>query len=327
MNPRTRILILMAFLLGGIGLMLTLPTQVISKKVYISQTTRHSALDATTKGIIDGLQEKGFEAGKNLETKIECAQGNVGLAAQIATLFASKTPEVCVAVGTLSAQSLAPYARQGKFSLVFSTVTDPVGAKLVTTLDTSETMTTGVSNFVALEPQLDLFKKIVPNLKRLGILYNPGEPNSASIVSKLEYFCAQEGITLVKQTLSKTSDAPANARQLASNAQALFISNDNTALSSLNSILKATQEAKIPLFVSDTDAVSQGATAALGPNQYDIGVQTGHMIARILLGEKAGDIAVAFPEKTELFLNEKAAHQAGITLPSELIKQATRIIR
>jgi putative ABC transport system substrate-binding protein len=319
------------FTLGLVALMASLSTgtsngQTPVQKVYISQTTRHPALDLTTQGILEGLKQEGFEAGKNLETQTECTQGNSALASQIATMFASKAPDITVAVGTLSAQSLAPYGNQGKLKLIFSSVTDPLGARLVKSLETPGGNITGVSNFIPLEPQLQLFKKLVPGLKRLGVLYNPGEPNSVSIVEKLEALCPQYDLVLVKQTLTKTSEAASSATQLASQVEALFISNDNTALSSINSILKATQSLKIPLFVSDTDAVAQGALAAIGPNQYDIGMQTGRMIARALRGEKLASMPVELPSQTELFLNQEAADQLGLTLPAALLKEAKKVV-
>ncbi|MEI6789839.1 MAG: ABC transporter substrate-binding protein [Myxococcaceae bacterium] len=276
--------------------------------VLISQTVNHPAIDATVRGILDSLAAEGFKEGQNITIRLESAQADPALAAQIASNFMGKNPEVVVGVATMASQAFLKYRPFKKTALVFSTVTDPVGAGLV-----SDGIT-GVSNFVPLEPQLTLFKKILPNMTKLGILYNPGEANSVSIVRKLEEICPRFGLTLVKQTVTKTGDAVQNATLLAQKADAVFVSNDNTVLSAIKAVISAAKKQKIPVFVSDTDAVALGALAALGPNQYDIGRQTGSMIAKLLRGKKVSEIAIEYPVKTELFINRQTAKELGIFL-------------
>jgi putative ABC transport system substrate-binding protein len=296
------------------------------KKVLISQVVEHPALDDTTKGIIDTLTKSGFKSGENLDLRVESAQANPALAAQIASKFANQKPDVVVGVGTISAQSFAKYANDGKVKLIFSSITDPLGASLVQSLEKPGKNTSGVSNFVALEPQIKLFLRLQPQLKRLGVIYNPGEINSVSIVKKLEVLCPQMGLTLVKQVANRTAEVAQAATHLAANADAIFISNDNTSLSALQSVVRAANQAKIPVYVSDTDAVILGALAALGPNQYDVGVQTGKMVVRTLNGENPGTMPVEFPLKTDLYINLDAAKMLNITIPDDLRAQAAALI-
>lgn len=288
-------------------------------KIRISQVVEHPALDMTTKGIIDTLLKNGYKKEENLDLRIESAQASPVVAAQIASKFVNQSPDLVISVGTLSTQSLVKYAMQSKIKLVFSTVTSPyeIGA--------TGTNISGVSNFVDLEPQIDLFMKLQPKLKKLGILYNPGELNSVSIVNQLEKICVKYGLILVKQTISKTADSAQAATKLANNADAIFISNDNTALSSLNTIINAANAKKIPVYVSDTDAVESGALAALGPNQYNIGVQTGEMILKILSGTNINDIPIEFPKQQETYINLDAAKKLGIDVSSELLLSAKLI--
>ncbi len=296
------------------------------KKVYINQIVGHIAIDITVKGIIDGLADKGYVKDKTVDIRVESAQGNAALAAQISSKFVSQGADVVVGVGTVSAQSCLKYALEGKANLVFSTVTDPVQAGLIEALEKPSPNISGVSNFVALEPQLELFKKIQPNLKTLGVLYNPGEPNSLSINKRLEKICESMGITLVLQSANKTADMPQAATKLAGRVDAIFISNDNTALAALQSIIEIAGKAKIPVYLSDTDSVEMGALAALGPNQYQVGVQTGKIIARRLKGEDLGSIPIEFPDKTELYLNKDAAGKIGIEFPQDILDKASKII-
>lgn len=292
------------------------------KKVFISQVVEHPALDITTKGVIDGLEKNGFKRGVNLEIRLESAQANSALAAQIASKFINQNPDIVVGVGTITAQSFIKSARENKLKLIFATVTDPIGASLVEDLDKPGENISGVSNYVDLEPQIRLFQKLQPGLKRLGILYNPGEVNSITIVKRLEGLCDNFGIELVRQTACKTADVAQGATKLASQVDAIFISNDNTALGALQSIIGAANKVKIPVYVSDTDAVKLGALAALGPNQYEVGLQAGIMIANLLKGVDLSQMKVEFPKKTDLYINEKVAAVLGIVIPEDLKSKA-----
>ncbi len=279
---------------------LTFSSNAFAAKILISKTVDHPALDATTKGIVEGLAQAGYENGKGSEIRVESAQGNAGLASQIASKFVSQDPDIVIGVGTVSAQSFIKYATSRRVKMVFSTVTDPLGASLVKSLDKPGNNISGVSNFVPLEPQLKLFKKMQPSLKKLGILYNPAELNSISIVKKLEILCPQLGLILVKQTIAKTSDAAQNTAKLVSDVDAIFISNDNTALSALQTVIAISNKSSIPVYVSDTDAVKLGAKAALGPDQYEVGLQT----VRVLKGGDINGMKVEFPDKTDLVVGK-----------------------
>ncbi len=289
-----------------------------SQRFLSARPLTHPALDATVRGIIDALATEGFQNTKNIIIKTESAQANPALAAQIASSFMGTNPTIVVGVGTMAAQAFLRYQPINKTKLVFSSITDPVGAGLVASDTKQKIGITGVSNFVPLEPQLTLFKKILPAMTRLGILYNPGEANSVSIVQKLEQLCPNFGLSLIKQTVTKTGDIIQNTMVLTTQTDALFVSNDNTVLSAIKTVVSVAEKQKIPVFVSDTDAVALGALAALGPNQYDIGQQTGRMIAQLLRDKNTADLAIEYPAKTELVINKPMAKTLGITLPENL---------
>lgn len=295
-------------------------------KVYINQLVKHPALDETTRGIIDGLESLGYIDGENLNLHVEYAQGNVALATQIAQTFIGLEPDVVVGVATVAAQSLYKYAKEGKTKLVFSSVTDPIDAQLVKSLDQPGNNTSGVSNYVDLAPQLEMFKKFKPNLKKLGFIYNPGEMNSISLINKLKEICPEFGIELVTMVATRSSEVQQSVRNLAEKVDAIFVSNDNTALSALRTIVNESAKKKIPVFVSDTDIVKDGALAALGPNQYDVGIKTAELIDRTLKGEDINSISVEFPDKVELVINLKAAKRIGALVPEEILKSATKVI-
>lgn len=297
------------------------------KKVLINQFVSHPALNKTVEGIVGGLKQEGYKAGVNLDLRVESAQANSALASQISAKFVSQNPDVVVGIATLSAQSFSKYARSGQTKLIFSSVTSPIEAKLIQSINTPGNNTSGVSNFIALEPQLELFKEIQPNLKRLGFLYNASEANSLSLIQQLKPLCAKLNIILVLQSANKTSEMAQAATKLANQVDAIFISNDSTALSALTPIIRAANQARVPVYVSDTDAVALGALAALGPNQYQVGIQTAKLIARVLKGEAISGMPVEFPKQRALYLNQTAAEKLGITFNPALKKKANQLVK
>jgi putative ABC transport system substrate-binding protein len=142
----------------------------------------------------------------------------------------------------------------------------------------------------------------------------------------LEKVCKKKGIELISQGISRISDIYQAADKLSKITDAIFISNDNLALSGISSIVSVCNRNKIPVYVSDTDQVINGCLAALGPNQYDVGRQTGEIVKRIIDGEDINKIAVAYPKEKELYLNLKSAKILGIEISNALKKQAKKVV-
>ncbi|MDR0678750.1 MAG: ABC transporter substrate-binding protein [Puniceicoccales bacterium] len=289
----------------------------VAPQICILKIVDHVALDETVRGIRDVL------AGRSVKILVDSAQGNSALALQIGQKFAAKKPAVAVAVGTVAAQGLVKYAERPRepIPLVYSSVTDPASAGLL-----GRKNVTGVSNFVPLRPQLELFRKLLPGLSALGVPYNPGEANSVAIVEALRPICEEMGIGLLLRAATRTAEMPQAAAELARRADALFISNDNTALAALGVIVAVADGQGIPVFVSDTDAVQLGALAALGPNQREVGRQTGRLVAAILDGTPIGALPPESVERMELFLNLSAARRLGLTIDGDLLKKAKEVL-
>lgn len=294
-----------------------------SKKLLISQGIDHPALNNTRNGIIDALAEAGYVQGKNFEWRFESAQGNVALAQQIAGKFVGEKPDVVAAIGTMSAQSLAKYAELGKTKLIFSSVTDPLGAKLVGNLAKPGKNISGVSNYMEIAPRIKNMQQFLPKLEKLGTIWNPGDQNADILTQKLADYCSANGIVLEKRPATKATEILDAAASLGL-VDAIFINNDNTALAAFSAVIKGA--AKVPVFASDVDVVEQGALAALGPNQYEIGKQTGRMIARIFAGEPVGSQPVEFPVKAEIYLNLKAAQKSNVIISAEMKALASSIL-
>jgi len=294
-------------------------------KVSITAIVEHPALDATRKGVEDELKAAGFHAGKNLKYEFQSAQGNTATAAQIARKFVGDNPNVIVAIATPSAQAVAAATRS--VPVVFSAVTDPVAAKLVPSWEANGGNVTGVSDALQLKPQVELIKKALPNAKRVGIVYSPGEVNSVTVVKALKAELDKRGMTLVEAAAPRTVDVASAAKSLAGKVDVIYTSTDNNVVSAYESLYKVAVEAKIPLIAADPDSVKRGAAAALGMNYYDLGRQTGKIVVRILKGEKPGAIKPEHGSKTSLVVNPAAAEKQGLKLPESLIKEAKEVVK
>jgi putative ABC transport system substrate-binding protein len=281
--------------------------------VAICKVMEIEALNAVVSGIRDQLGDK------DIRYTIDTCQVNPVIAAQIVAKFVNKKSDVIVAVGTIPAQVAFKYARKGETKLVFSSVTNPnsISTKL------ADTNTTGVSNFVAIGPQVALFMDIQHGLRKLGIIYNTGDANSVDIVEKLREVVKEYKVELVEQGIQKAADIPqATEALLAKGVDAVFINNDNMVLANIPLIIKIC--GRVPVYVSDTDEVLKGCVAALGPSEYEIGRQTGKMIRQILSGGAINDIKVEYPGATELHINLTKAKEIGLAIPKEVADRAVK---
>jgi putative ABC transport system substrate-binding protein len=296
-----------------------------TKFVAVTQIVEHPSLDAVRDGLKAELVQAGFEPDKTLRWQWESAQGSPTTATQIAQKFAGESPNVIVAISTPSAQAAASVAKQ--IPVVFSAVTDPINAKLVSNLERPGGMVTGVQAFAPVDQHLDLIAQILPTAKRIGVVYNAGESNSVSVVNALKQVAAPRQMTIVEATVSNTSEVANASKSLVGRADVIYIPTDNTVVSALNSVLQVGIANKLPVFAGDNDSVEKGAIASLGFDYRDVGQQTGKMVIRILQGEAPGQIAVEPPRKEELVINTKAAQQMGVTVPPQVLSKAVKVIQ
>lgn len=296
-----------------------------SKTVAITAIVEHPALDAVRKGAIEALAEEGFTEGQNLTVNFQSAQGNTATAGQIAKQFVSDNPNAIIAIATPSAQSVA--ATTTEIPIIFSAVTDPVEAKLVSRLDGSGTNVTGASDVLPYEPQIELIKELIPNVKNVGYVYSPGEVNSTVVLKNLREKLAPMGINVVEAPAQKSSDIGMAAQSLVGKVDVIYTSTDNNVINAYEALYQVAKEAKIPLISADPSSVSRGAMAALGVNYHDLGRETGKIVARILKGENPGTIGVYSATSLDLIVSPKHAEEQGVTLPQAVIDRAKEVIQ
>jgi len=292
------------------------------KLVAITQLVQHPSLDLVRQGVLDGLKAAGFEDGKNIKVDYQNAQGDMAMTKTVADKFVAETPDIIITLTTPSAQAVAKAVQNTRIPMIFSAVSDPVGAQLLGSVDqASGTNITGVYNFDPTRAQLDLFAQIMPDLKTLGVIYNPGESNSVSTVKRMKDDIAKRsGWKLVEAPANSSAEVQTAAQSLIGRVQAIYMPQDNTVVSAFDALLKVAQTGKTPLFVSDAQSVGRGAIATVGSDEYKGGVQAGAMAARVLKGEDPGKVKPEVTETRHIFINSKAADAFGIKLPDDVKK-------
>jgi putative ABC transport system substrate-binding protein len=315
-------------LAAGLGLLTAagaaLPAAAQDTTVAVTAIVEHPALDAVRDGVHDELAEAGYVPGGNLEFLYETAQGNPATAVQIARQFLGLQPDVIVPISTPSAQAVV--AATETVPVVFSAVTDPLAAELVTDLEEPGGNVTGVSDLTPIADHLALIREIVPEAEVLGVPYNPGEANAVALLEVIREVAPDAGFTVVEAAAPRSADVQSAAQNLAGRADVIYVPTDNTIVSALESVLSVGEAAQIPVFAGDTDSVGRGAIASLGFDYYQVGRQTGALVVRVLKGTPAGEIPVHFAEGSDLYVNPAAAERMGVDLPAEVLGRASEIV-
>ncbi|MGW9231594.1 ABC transporter substrate-binding protein [Pseudorhizobium sp. NPDC055634] len=303
---------------------LVMPAKAEDVTVAVTAIVEHPALDAVRDGVKEALSQAGYKEGENLTFLYESAQGNPGTAAQIARQFVGEEPTVIVPISTPSAQAVISSTRD--IPVVFTAVSDPVGAQLVKDMDKPGGNVTGISDMSPVADHVALIKEITPDAKSIGFIYNTAEANSVSTLAALKEEAAKAGLEVIESVATKSAEVQGAARALVGRADVIYIPTDNTIVSAFEAAVGVAEEAKLPLYAGDTDSVARGALAALGFNYFDVGRQTGDVVVRVLKGEAPGEIPVKVAAGTDLVINKSAAGKMGVTFSDAVLTRANKVI-
>lgn len=283
--------------------------------IAITQIIDHHTLDEVRNGMIEVLQKQGLIDGKTIKIIYENANGNVSIATEIAKKFQTLKPALIVALSTQSAQTLLPLARQKNIPLVFTAVTNPVAAKLVSSYDKTAEGVTGISDYMPAEPQLELICAFVPTLTKLGVLYNPAEVNSVSILKQLEQIAKTKKVELVYAAANNTSEVAAATKSLIGKVEAIYFPNDNTVMAAAAAVASIGNQAKVPVFANDSASVTSGVLAAVAYDRKAMGGKTAEIVTGLLAGKTTADFHVTHDIPYDIVVNKTTQTLLGIDIP------------
>lgn len=284
--------------------------------IAVTQIIDHHTLDEVRAGMIEALANQGLKDGEAVQIIYENANGNVSVANEIAKKFQTLKPALIVALSTQSAQTLLPIARASNTPLVFTAVTDPVAAKLVSAYDQTKNGVTGISDYMPAEPQLAMIQAFVPTLKKLGVLYNPAEVNSVSILKQMEQAALAQGIELIYAAANNTSEVAAATKSLMGKVEAIYFPNDNTVMAAAAAVANTASHEKIPVFANDSASVKSGVFAAVAYDRKAMGSKTASIVAGLFAGKTTSDFPVTHDVPQEVVMNPETQQLLGIAIPA-----------
>jgi len=299
-----------------------------TKKIAISMIVEVPQLVQTKDGVLAGLSERNFSEGKNLSVQYQTANGSMPTQQQIARKFVGDAPEAIVAITTPTSQTMVAATRD--IPIVFATVIDPVKAKIISRYEKPGGNVTGVSDAPPIAEQLKLFREILPNLKKLGFIYNPSLDSSKATLEWVNEQGRALGIEVVESPAPTTNEVIPAARKLVGKCDAVLIPNDTTVVAAIEAIVKIGEETKTPVFTGETRGVERGGLASVGLNYTEVGRLAGHMVAEVLNGKNPGDIdaVIAYQKlpKLDVFVNKRSASAMGVAIPQAVLARATKVI-
>ena len=282
---------------------------------------QHGSLDNCREGFLQGLEEAGLVEGTDYTIDYQNASFDDNMAIQIAQAFSAEDAALMVGIATPAATACYAAAEDKDIPVVFTAITDPVGAKL----DSGNI--TGTSDVLPVQGQLELIRAIQPEADTIGIVYTTSEANSVYSIGVYEELAADYGFTIEAIGVTAQSEVTQAVDTLISQGvDCLSNLTDNNVVGVLGSILEKTNEAGIPVYGSEIEQMELGCVAGAGLDYVQLGIQTGKMAAQILTGEATcEDLPYETIENYGLYVNSNALAAMGLTLPEDVAQNAEEV--
>ncbi|XJS10397.1 ABC transporter substrate-binding protein [Aerococcaceae bacterium WGS1372] len=278
--------------------------------VGVLQYVEHESLDQNYQGFLDGLEEAGYVEGENLTINYLNASGDTANLQSMSESVANNSDYI-FAIATPAAQAVANV--ESTKPILFSSVSDPIGAGLVADLEEPGANVTGTTDAGPIAEQVSLLQAVVPEAKRVGIIYNSGEANSVSEAKKATVQLEEAGIEVVQATVTSTNDISQVMTGLVNDdVDAIFTVTDNTIASAMALVGNLAVEAELPIIGGSKDMVLANGLATYGLDYYELGKQTAGMLVEIIETDQI--IAVQSAANLELVVNEKNEEALGLDL-------------
>ena len=293
--------------------------------IGVIQYMQHASLDEAYQGFVDGLAEAGYVEGENLKIDFQNASGEVSNCQQICDIFANSGIDLALAIATPAAQSAVNVFQETDVPVFFTAVTDAVGAGLVESNEVPGKNVTGTLDMPVIADQIAVIKDVLPDAKKLAILYTSSEPNSAIQADEAKLAAEALGMEVIIQTSSSSNDIPQVISSVVGSADAIYIPSDNAFASAMATVNHAAVENQIPVFCAVEAMIAEGGIATTAIDYYELGKQTAAQAVRVLNGESASEIAVETQKECALVVNKTFAESVGVEIPQEMLDKAATV--
>jgi len=299
------------------------PRTAVRYKIGLVQLTDNGLLNTTRDSFVKEMETLGYRSEENCILLLENAHGDLATVNTILDKFIQEQVDIVVPISTACTQA-AINKLKGK-PVVFATVANPfiIGAGKTDTDHLANV--TGVYGWAPMDRMMEVVHRVLPRSLKIGALWDPAQANSVFNVTNLQKaVAAHQGDQFLGATITSSAEVHQAAVSLVYKGIDTFVlSPDNIVYSAFESVVKAAQTKHIPIFISDVERLADGALVALGYDYTTSGIQAAHLVDRVLKGEQPGTIPFERYSKLTFGINTVAARKAGITIPPDMLTEAT----
>ena len=292
-------------------------------KIGIIQLTEHPALDASYEGFVEGLKASGLEEGVNIEIDYQNAQNEIANCDTIAEKLINDGCDLILAIATPAAQAVA--GKTTTIPILVTAVTDPADAGLVESNEAPGGNISGTSDLTPVKEQIQLLQQILPDAKKIAIMYCSSEDNSIFQANMAKAECEAAKLEYDEVTVSDSNQIQQVVESIIGKYDAIYIPTDNLLAEGMATVTQVANVNGLPCIVGEEGMVENGGLATYGIDYFEIGRMAGEQAADILLnGTDIATIPIGYlaAEDCSLSVNTTAAKDLGIELPEDLLKDA-----
>lgn len=278
-------------------------------KIGVLQLTQHPALDKSNEGFFAALDDAGIK----YEADQQNASGEQSACQTIAEKFVNDGDDLILAIATPAAQAAAGVTTE--IPIVLTAVTDPCESGLVADNAAPGGNVTGTSDLTPVKEQIELLKELIPDAKKVAVLYCTAESNSSIQARMAKEACEANGLEAIDYTVSSSNEIQTVVESMVGNVDAIYAPTDNTIANGMATVAMIANDNGLPVICGESGMVESGGLATYGIDYYQLGYLAGEQAVQILRdGASPADIPIGYlpAEKCELSVNEETAAILGI---------------
>jgi putative ABC transport system substrate-binding protein len=276
---------------------------------------------------IKGLQQLNWDIGRNVQIDIRWTASDPVRTRKYAAELATIAPDVILATGSESVAALREATRT--LPIVFTGVTDPVGAGYVASLARPGGNVTGfaLAEFGMSGKWLELLKEIAPDVRRVAILRDPTLPVGMGQLGAIQALAPSLGVDTFATDVRDAGEIERAMADFARTANTgLVVTASPTAIIIRKRIITLAAQHRLPAVYFLSIFTKDGGLISYGPDVIAQYRQAAGYVDRILKGEKPAELPVQAPTKYELVINLKTAKALGLKLPPSVLARADEVI-
>jgi len=283
-------------------------------RVGVVQLIDNGAFEDMREGFIQQLRDKGYTEDK-LEIVYENAQGDATNLNTICQNMVTDKVDLVATIATPAAEAMVN--QESEIPVIFISVSNPIGAGIITDMEHPDMNATGTSNAIPINEIFNLAEELTPGCKTYGLLYTTSEINAVTTVNNAKEYLTSIGCDYVESVVTNSSEVQQAAQALVGKVDAIFIPNDSVIQSAVSLVAEIANDAKIPVYASSATTVSSGAFATIAISDTEIGKISADMAIEYFEGKKIEEIPAIVVPASDTVVNRQAMEALGITISED----------